>query len=518
MRIALYQRAIVICFLSLFAASAVYSVAEQPKLNHDGAVYIILSQSLVSGEGYRNLYVVDSPPHTKFPPIFPLLLASIVYLFDLNFWAMKLFVVMIGTVALYAVYLFFRRMAGNRVALIILVSAGVSHGVWFYSRSILSEIPYLLFSFVSLYLLESYKEERARILSKAWITALTIGIASLTRTIGLALLVGGVAYIALERGKSSPFDLRRRLTKSGLLALLACAPVALWFLRNWVVSVGTTPVAYLQEYGLKDYASIDSKMTGLNDLYELIYHNVYIYLIGSSKIIIPYFSWFSLPIVNILITTITLVGFFICLIKKRTILEYYVIPYVMALLLFPVPYSRYLVPLIPIISYYFFVALREAVHLVFFRHQLFVKQEVFGSVSMIFAVLAICTNFTLLTLDSIPNRGHNNNYSYREDEDENMYESILPWVKANTTPQNIFIWSKPALRYLLAQRKSAPLLTTTDTKRVLASLEDTRVEYVVVDSFSDRTLRYLKPIIEKHPNRFSLVYHNVTSAIYRVVR
>ena len=413
---ALHQRARVICFLLIFAAAAAYFVFGQLEFNHDSAVYILLSESLISGDGYRSLYIVGSPPHTKYPPLFPLLLAPIVYLFELNFWAMRLFVTVVGVAALYVIYTFFRRIAGDRVAFTILVLTGVSHGVWSYSQQILSEIPYLLFSFLGLLLLERYKEERARILGKACMAALAIALAFLTRNIGLALLVGGGVYIALEGQRSGTFYSRQRLTKSGLLVALAGAPAALWFLRNWVVSGGRTPVAYLQEYGLKDYASVDSRMTGLNDLYELISHNLYIYVNGCSKVVLPYFPWLPDQLTGPLVTTVVLIGFFICAIRKRTILEYYVISYVIAVLLFPAAYPRYLVPLIPIIWYYFLVAAREIIRSLFLRHTPLDKQDISSSSYRVLATVLIISNFSLSIFGGILNRDGDNSYGMDEAE------------------------------------------------------------------------------------------------------
>ena len=190
--------------LLLFAVLVGYGLGNQLELMHDSGVYVSLAYSLVTGEGYREIYEVGLPSHTKYPPVFPLLLAFVIYLFDVDFWAMRLLITGLGVVALYVVYMFFRRIAGDKVALTVLVLTGVSPGIWFYSQSILSEIPYLLVSFVGLLCLEKYKDDRGHILGNGWVAAFTVGVASLTRTIGVALLVGGVAYLVFEGIHMSP--------------------------------------------------------------------------------------------------------------------------------------------------------------------------------------------------------------------------------------------------------------------------------------------------------------------------
>ena len=161
-------RTIALSFLLLFAVLVGYGLGNQLELMHDSGVYVSLAYSLVSGEGYREIYEVGLPPHTKYPPVFPLLLAFVVYLFDVDFWAMRLLIIGLGVVALYAIYIFFRRLAGDKVALTVLVLTGVSPGIWFYSQSILSEIPYLLVSFVGLLCLEKYKDEPGHLFGNGW--------------------------------------------------------------------------------------------------------------------------------------------------------------------------------------------------------------------------------------------------------------------------------------------------------------------------------------------------------------
>ena len=57
-----------------------------------------------------------------------------------------------------------------------------------------------------------------------------------------------------------------------------------------------------------------------------------------------------------------------------------------------------------------------------------------------------------------------------------------------------------------------------DETRILGIIDEQGVDYLVSDSFSDKALRYLNPLIAEHPERFSLLFQNGTSTIYRVER
>ncbi len=51
-------------------------VAGIPSMGGDNAGYLVLARSLLEGEGYRDLYLPGAPLHTKYPPLYPLLLAG----------------------------------------------------------------------------------------------------------------------------------------------------------------------------------------------------------------------------------------------------------------------------------------------------------------------------------------------------------------------------------------------------------------------------------------------------------
>ena len=58
-----------------------------------------------------------------------------------------------------------------------------------------------------------------------------------------------------------------------------------------------------------------------------------------------------------LLASLTLLGFLRCIVRRRTVIEYYVFVYVGVLLLYPATHlQRYVVPVIPFLWFYFFVS------------------------------------------------------------------------------------------------------------------------------------------------------------------
>src|SRR5262249_36501777 len=45
--------------------------------SHDDAIYVTTAKALAEGEGYRQMFLPGAPPQTKYPPLYPALLAGL---------------------------------------------------------------------------------------------------------------------------------------------------------------------------------------------------------------------------------------------------------------------------------------------------------------------------------------------------------------------------------------------------------------------------------------------------------
>lgn len=68
-----------------------------PKLytGGDNATYLCLAKSLLAGDGYKDIYMPEEPPHTQYPPGYPLLLAGIMLFTGDNLFLLKMFSVLL---------------------------------------------------------------------------------------------------------------------------------------------------------------------------------------------------------------------------------------------------------------------------------------------------------------------------------------------------------------------------------------------------------------------------------------
>jgi hypothetical protein len=136
------------------------------------------------------------------------------------------------------------------------------------------------------------------------------------------------------------------------------------------------------------------------------------------------------------------------------------------------------------------------------------------SISVSILVLLFGVNLAFSIQETMIDEESENNF--RIDIEEKSYAEIIPWVIEHTEPSALIMWSKPVLRHLLSQRRAVGLPSTADESKILSIIDEQGVDYLVSDSFSDKALRYLNPLIADHPERFSLLFQNGTSTIYRV--
>jgi hypothetical protein len=63
--------------LAITAGGAVRMVPGVVGVFHDDAIYTLTAKALAEGEGYRLINLPDAPPQTKYPILYPAILATV---------------------------------------------------------------------------------------------------------------------------------------------------------------------------------------------------------------------------------------------------------------------------------------------------------------------------------------------------------------------------------------------------------------------------------------------------------
>lgn len=197
--------------------TAVFTPAPHP--GGDNAGYLALAHALASGEGYVELWDPDVPPHTKYPPAFPLLLAGLVLSGAASWATFKGLSALLVSLAGVLVFAWAAERRGPLVGAGVALLAVVSSGWLEASRWILSEPPFLAFTFLALWAADRVHRGGGR----GWVLAACAAalLALLTRSAGLPVVLAVAGGLVLAG----------RARAAGGFAAVAGLAAGAWALR-----------------------------------------------------------------------------------------------------------------------------------------------------------------------------------------------------------------------------------------------------------------------------------------------
>ena len=347
---------------ALFAATAaLYLAAASNELGGnfggDDVQYLLLSKALAGGLGYADLYLPDHPAHTKYPPVFPLLLAPFNWLGHYQILGVHLLICLLaaGVPLLWAGWV--RRQGYSETAALgVLLLTATLPRYYQFLLHILSEVPFMFFSFLALYAM-ARAGSRPKPRDLVFITLAALA-ALFTRTAGIGL----VAALGIELLRRAEF---RRLRLAGIPSPIffgAAVGLALllWTLRNR--GVGGTSLGYFQEMMLKDVYQPTAGYLSASEFAARVFRRAYLYLtvlglMAARSVIFIVESqvqhrhvFFLLPL---------LLGFFSRLRRGERSAEWCFLFSVLIVISWWSFEDRFLIPLLPFASFYFILGVRK---------------------------------------------------------------------------------------------------------------------------------------------------------------
>ncbi len=161
-----------------------------PYAGGDNFAYFYLSRAIAQGKGYVELWNPQFSLHTQYPPVFPVLLLPAT-IFN-SYILAKTIVFFCYVFLLYFSYLLFQELnksESKKATLISLLFIAFAPVLIEYSNWVLSEVPYMLISVLSLFFWTKKKYN---------ISLLFASLAFLTRTAGITLLIAVIVFYLLE--------------------------------------------------------------------------------------------------------------------------------------------------------------------------------------------------------------------------------------------------------------------------------------------------------------------------------
>ncbi|MBY0405754.1 MAG: hypothetical protein K2X66_17760 [Cyanobacteria bacterium] len=248
-----------VAFLVLIGVIYVQGIeTEQVGYFNDDGIYTTAGKALAWGEGYLNLHMVSTPPQIRYPILFPLFLSGIWTLnpnFPDNLYWMGLLTTGFALLGFGVVFLYLnqvRKLPFWVCVCIVLVSALNQDGPTYYS-AVMSEAPYLFFSFLTLYWVERHCEKPT--LKNMAITILLSALTFHTRVLGLCLMAAIGLWLLVRK------QWKWALGYGGITACLTVIPWYIWVsvnkpvINEWNWNLYRLYDDYLVAFNAKNYFS-----------------------------------------------------------------------------------------------------------------------------------------------------------------------------------------------------------------------------------------------------------------------
>ena len=378
-------------------------------LYHDDAIYLVTARALLAGHGYTIDSLPAPIPQTKYPPLFPGLLAVFALVAENAQW-LKLVPLLCTAAWLWLTARLLRKMGASRGASWLLVGmTAAAPATVFLSSNLLSETLFAALLTAALILL---LEERT--ISGG----LCAGLAMLTRTAGLPLIAACVLTLLL----------RKRLKGAAQFTAAAALVVLPWLVWS---ALHQTQDLY---YSGANY-SAQNVLTGLDASEKVaVMSSNFMFLLAS-----PFALLTGMSNVWTAVGTLLLVPW--CLYRRRQLVpDLFIFLYLVMLDLWAWPPQRFVAPVLPLILWMVWRAARM------------VKNR-----DMVAACVVILGGLTLYaTARQLPVTLRNGQFPSSNQPPNNWAEmqKMFAWVRANTLKDAVIVANLDPLWYLNTGRRA----------------------------------------------------------------
>jgi len=324
---------------------------------HDDGIYVITAKALAQGQGYRLTYLPHAPIQTKYPILYPVILAVFWKLwptFPDNLLLMKCFSLLCGAATVGLAYLYVVRFGyfSRSIAGVAGLICATSPTFLYFSTQTLSEIPFALLVILALWVFEAQMEEPTYRRTGQFFLGVLLALPFLCRTIGVTLVLPAL-FLQYYRGRTL------RWMVLGMAAIML--PWVIWMaagLGSW----NRDPVlGYYTDY-VSWWATMDVALA-----FRIIWQNLINILISSATVSLEGFTALfqsfndsAQLFLTIFMGSIPLITLITSL-RTWRLLPFFMMAYFCLILLWPWYPIRFLVPILPFLLGYFFQGLSNFV-------------------------------------------------------------------------------------------------------------------------------------------------------------
>jgi hypothetical protein len=479
----------VVCALMLtHLVLALLTFNPAPSTGGDNAGYVTLANSLLHHQSYRDLFDPAQPPHTQYPPVYPVII-MLGFLVGITSWVgLKLVIVAFSTAAVGLSYLWLRRRREPAVALAVGLLIAVAPGVLDLSHWELSDVPFWAFTMLALWAFERLRRNDDKRFAIAVVAVL---LAYFTRTAGLPLVIAALAWFALKR----------RWRQLAIFCGVIIPPAFAWWLRAKMLAGGSD---YVQQFWFINPYQPALGNIGPLDLLQRVVANDAKYVGSHLPILLFGDDNLFFAIVSGTIAVLAVFGL-VERLRRPGVPELFFPLYAGLLLIWPDVWSgeRFLLPVLPIVLAYAGEALARGVAR--FRAS---GATVVGAFATAFILLLAMPRLldavrlgNLCTRDYVAGRPH----ACMGEAWQDFFE-VAGWSGEHLPADAVVLSRKARLFYVLSGLKGRNYPMTREPEEFLKEARDAKAMYVVVDHLDDLSTYYLGPVIMRRQTAFCAVH------------
>jgi len=466
----------------------------------DNAYYILLAKALAAGDGYRDTFRAGAPPHTQYPPLFPMLLAGVILIHGVDIYLMKMIVSLSVAATLALTFILLRRQSfGWPLATVVFL--GCSIRIFSYSDDILTETVYIAFSLGALAALDKWLEKDEWVY--IFLTIAACWAAEMTRTAGMTLAAAIGVGVFFGKGKS-----KKAALWAIALTVLCFIPLAAWSLRNRMVSGVATN--YISQLLAIDAYDPTKGRIGLIEFLERVSKNLKWHFLDTAgflgaenifslRILFPVRNSLSWIYAILIMSPLMGLGFYHRVRRGITATEAYTIFFLGMTMSWPFAGYRYIMPAYPFIAAY---AIEGAHHLSV--NLLKARPMAKKAVLWFFTILL----FLIISVDvvSIINYEKNTIQQFEKTKiqvGDGIYAvaqtdvnfdhllRVCRWLARYGEPGAIVMARKPSLTALASAHViiDIPMVVPPDPK---AWLKENSVRYIIVDEIYPQAYKFME--------------------------
>ncbi len=484
---------LLVAFSFAFIAVYIYVFDKKIDLSGDSLSYYFLGKNLFKGLGYANNISGTISPENHFPPGYPFLISVIMLLGLKSYIAVKIANGLFFFGSLILSFMVIRKLTDDwKIPLVTMLFTALNSFFLYFSFITMSEIPFMFFCMFAIFILLHVNEDHPLKDWKFYMLIPVIILIYYIRTAGLAIIFSSVIF----------FLLRKNWIPAAIMLVSFVLGALPWYLRNKAMGGNV----YIKVLFYKEVYNPELGFIDFGGFLQRIWENLVKYI--TTEIQNGLFSFLNRQKptddtetygLDVWIVGLVIIAFIVYALIKQKKFQGFLFWYLAAsggiALIWPQVWTdlRFIMPIIPIISFLFFKGAVELVDLILSKLNLNFKMNV-----LVFLILILPMFPKLKELHASAKADYMPEWR--------NYIKMAQYCKENISPTDMVVCRKPPIFHFFSEGATMNQILTNDDKEMLKRFKQANVKYVILDQLGfTSTSKFLYPAIQKNPEKFPIV-------------